>query len=358
MQDSVTELDLALVNALQVRPRAPWVELGKVLDVDPVTVARRWERLSDAGMAWVTCSAGPAAVHGARIAYVEVDCLSRAVGEVTRELAHEPSVLSVHHLTGARSLLLAVAYQAPVALSQFVTDRLGGMDGITATRTHLVTEIYGEASLWRLQSLEPAQQRALLTTGQSTRQAGVAATELTADERRLIQILAADGRQTFATLAGRTGLSEATVRRRVNRLLAGQRAVLRCEVAQAASGWPYTAVLWADTPARRLEENGRSLAAIPEIRACAALSGPTNLLLFAWLRDIGDLYRLERLVNQRCPDVTVADRTLCLRTFKLLGRLLDEKGHSIGHIPIDPVSWHSSDTPDTAPMVSRSTQGG
>ncbi|MDH6576360.1 NAD kinase [Kitasatospora sp. MAP5-34] len=51
---AVDELDLALVNALQLQPRAPWSLLGQTLGISPVTAARRWRRLSEAGIAWVT----------------------------------------------------------------------------------------------------------------------------------------------------------------------------------------------------------------------------------------------------------------------------------------------------------------
>jgi DNA-binding IclR family transcriptional regulator len=49
---------MALINALQLRPRASWTELGRSLGVDPVTVARRWSRLAERGEAWVSFSPG------------------------------------------------------------------------------------------------------------------------------------------------------------------------------------------------------------------------------------------------------------------------------------------------------------
>ncbi|MDH6109724.1 DNA-binding Lrp family transcriptional regulator [Kitasatospora sp. MAP12-15] len=48
----LSEDDLALINALQLRPRASWTVLGAALGVDPVTVARRWNRLARRGEAW------------------------------------------------------------------------------------------------------------------------------------------------------------------------------------------------------------------------------------------------------------------------------------------------------------------
>lgn len=74
---SLSELDLALVNALQINPRAAWTDLAKALDVDAATVARRWERLRAAGHAWVT--AYPYGGSGAG-ALIEIDCAPGQAG--------------------------------------------------------------------------------------------------------------------------------------------------------------------------------------------------------------------------------------------------------------------------------------
>ncbi|MFI9029549.1 AsnC family protein [Streptomyces sp. NPDC053560] len=55
----LSEDDLALIHALQLRPRASWTELGRALGVDPVTVARRLNRHGQRGMAWGGLSPGP-----------------------------------------------------------------------------------------------------------------------------------------------------------------------------------------------------------------------------------------------------------------------------------------------------------
>lgn len=48
------ELDRRLVNVLQIDPRASWAKVGKILGVSPTTVAHRWQRLVDDGIAWIT----------------------------------------------------------------------------------------------------------------------------------------------------------------------------------------------------------------------------------------------------------------------------------------------------------------
>ena len=90
MQDSaeLDEVDLALVNALQLQPRAPWALVGDVLGINPVTAARRWARLESEGLAWISAYP-PITPHQAN-AFVEIACepgqgLSVA-GENGREL--------------------------------------------------------------------------------------------------------------------------------------------------------------------------------------------------------------------------------------------------------------------------------
>ncbi|MGA7205706.1 MAG: AsnC family protein, partial [Specibacter sp.] len=50
----LSEEDLALIHALQIAPRAGWVDLGAVLGVHPSNAAARWERLVASGAAWIT----------------------------------------------------------------------------------------------------------------------------------------------------------------------------------------------------------------------------------------------------------------------------------------------------------------
>ena len=44
------EEDLALVEALQRDPRAPWTEVAAMVGTNAVTASRRWERLRASGL--------------------------------------------------------------------------------------------------------------------------------------------------------------------------------------------------------------------------------------------------------------------------------------------------------------------
>ncbi|MFI6317753.1 Lrp/AsnC family transcriptional regulator [Nonomuraea sp. NPDC050556] len=328
MQESLKELDLALLNALQVRPRASWIDLAQVLGADAVTLARRWERLTAAGHAWMTCYPG-STVDGT-LAYVEIDASSQALPELALEMAADPHTLVIEHLTGARGLLLTVGCRDLTALSDYVLGRLSRLPGVLTTRTFPVTRMYGEGSRWRLRALEPRQREALAVP-EEERWTG----EPDATDQALIIALGEDGRMPYADLAARTGLAPATVRRRVQRLLAGGRAVLRCEIAHSLSGWPVTAALWARVPPGTLEETARAVAALPEVRSCSAVTGPANLVTFLWLRSAGEIPRVEELLVRRFPGTEIVDRALTLRMVKRMGRILDPLGRSVGIVPMD-----------------------
>ncbi|AHH21010.1 putative transcriptional regulator, AsnC family [Nocardia nova SH22a] len=328
-QDLVDELDLQLINCLQFRPRASWAVIARVLGVDPVTVARRWERLERAGLAWVTCYYSvPSTDHV--LSYVEIEVAGASVADVAVEVARHDYVASVHHTTGPRSLVVGVVGPDPAIISKYVSESLCTIDGIAATRAEIVTGKYGNASEWRLQALSPAQRHAL----QSAYPRPVAAPTAPippAEEQRILRILAVDGRMSTTDLARRLGVSEATARRRVNRLFTENGATIRCELSQRISGWPQTGILWSRAPIDTLDTVARALATLPVVRACLTTTGRNNIMLFAWLRDVQDMHQLEQAVSHAAPAVEITDRAFCLRSFKRIGTLIDDSGRNAGH---------------------------
>ncbi|HCA84641.1 MAG TPA: Lrp/AsnC family transcriptional regulator, partial [Streptomyces sp.] len=83
MQPELSEADLALVHALQHRPRAAWSELAPVLGVSAATLAARWHRLRADGLSWVTAYPVAVVTGPSLVALVEVDCAAGTVTEVS-----------------------------------------------------------------------------------------------------------------------------------------------------------------------------------------------------------------------------------------------------------------------------------
>ena len=94
-----------MVHALQIHPRAPWTLVGDVLGVNPVTAARRWHRLEDAGLAWVTAYPRLSDARIVVTAVVEIDTEPGVGEEVAEALAADPAVANVKLTAGSRDLV-------------------------------------------------------------------------------------------------------------------------------------------------------------------------------------------------------------------------------------------------------------
>ena len=96
------ELDRRLVNVLQIDPRASWAKVGNILGVSPTTVAHRWQRLVDDGIAWITACPN---LDRQMTAIVEVDCHTESLPQVIKTLCANPMIVSVDETAGDLSLI-------------------------------------------------------------------------------------------------------------------------------------------------------------------------------------------------------------------------------------------------------------
>ncbi|OLF09268.1 Lrp/AsnC family transcriptional regulator [Actinophytocola xanthii] len=322
---SLDETDRALVNALQVAPRASWTEVGAALGLHPATAARRWSRLRDSGLARVVAYPNLAAWARYRcLAFVEVDCAPAARDHVIARLVRAPRVASVTVASSGRDLYLTVLAPDLAAMSATVL----GVTRVRGTRTHLVTHLFTEGGAWHLDSLTSGQRAALHPPSR-------VAAVLPETDRDLLLALS-DGRRSVAEIAERTGTSTSTARRRLNRTLRAGSLSLRCETAQRPTGWPVSASFWARVPPHELRTVAAGLVGLPEIRMCAAVTGVDNLVISLWLRSLADSQRFEEQLSTRFPSLTVTDRTIELSAAKRMGCVLTPAGHTREVVPVDP----------------------
>ncbi|MGV9612845.1 Lrp/AsnC family transcriptional regulator [Nocardia xishanensis] len=330
MQDDATLLsedDLALINALQLRPRGSWSELGHALGVDPVTVARRWQRLTRRGAAWVSPSPGPRLLDQITIAYVEIGCTADAAAAVSRSLCEHPHMVTVERCAGTYNLLATVAARDLAAMSHYTLDVLPAVPHVAAVRARIVTHMFTEGSRWRIDALAP-DQRAELHIPSPQPTVPVRAVSIDDADRALVAQLALDGRASHQSLATAVGSSASTVKRRLDRLVRLGLLQFRCDFARPLGGWPVAVTLWLDAPPDRLAELGDAIIRLPQTRNCAAISGGHNLLIQANLHSLADIPRLEAGLAAAHPALRIAERTVTLRHDKLFGHLLDPRGRS------------------------------
>jgi DNA-binding Lrp family transcriptional regulator len=337
MQESLTldEVDLALVHALQIAPRAPWTLVGQVMGINPVTAARRWERLTEQQVAWVSCYPGQGMATRCVVAFVEADCEPAERHRLVATLTQDPRVATVEVIASGRDLFLTMFIADLGALSRFLLDELSLLPGVRGTRIQLGTGVYAHGADWRLDALSADQKKRISRTA-PPQPAGhdipVAAV------RPLLLALGQDGRRSATQLAESVGASPSTIRRRLSRIEREQLLSFRCEVANVVSRWPVIATFWASVPPDDLAKTAHAVAGLPGVRLCTGVTGASNLLITMWLRSLADSQRIEALLAQRFPDLVLNDRAVALRVAKRMGRLLDDVGRSTGVVPIDP--WY------------------
>ncbi|WP_042387260.1 AsnC family transcriptional regulator [Streptacidiphilus melanogenes] len=336
----IDELDLALVDALRVDPRASWSRLAGPLGVDPATLSRRWARLTADGDAWVTCYPSAERMGVGLTALVAVDCRADAVLTVAATLAADPRTPTVEVVTGEADLMLTVAALEPGQVTAYVLDRVGRVPGVLRTRTAFVERTLREGSRWREGALDRSQQEAIgagLGPSVAPAPSRGGALRRALDDRTLMQALGADGRMPFAELAERTGLPATTVRRRVEELRRSGRLVLRCDASPRLNGHSVGTWLWLDVPARDLDATTRWLVELPAVRMCGVVAGATaNVVVNVMTHQVADARRIEAQLGSLSPASRVTARQVCLRTVKLVGHTLDREGRARGYVALDP----------------------
>ncbi|KPI03184.1 transcriptional regulator, AsnC family [Actinobacteria bacterium OK074] len=332
----LSESDLALVNALQVRPRAPWSLIGRALGVGPVTVARQWERLVERREAWLTAYPGSAVAERLVFAFVQVDCAPGEAMRVARTVAGDPQLTAVDYVAGPCDLVLHLVTSSLEAASGYVIDRLSGLPGVVGTRTLVAPRLYAEGSRWQVRAISRDQRDTLTADAQPSSTVAPAAPPRFGElDRALLLALGANARATHTELAEQLGVGASTVRRHLTAALTGGAIRLRCEIARSLSPAPVTMLLWLRVPPDQLERSARTLGRLPEVRMCAAVSGAANLLIGVWLRSLADAVALESEMVAKLSRLEIVDRAVTLRPVKLGGCLLDERGRIEGRVPLD-----------------------
>ncbi|SFQ76215.1 Lrp/AsnC family transcriptional regulator [Amycolatopsis rubida] len=334
VQLDFSEEDLALIHALQLRPRAPWSALAGVLGASPTALAQRWTRLREAGLAWIT--AYP--VHGvlaggAMVALVEMDCLPGTVDDVVRRLEQLPRVHNIEYAAQGRDLLLTVSAASMEALSALLLDELPRLPGVASLRSHIGGRMHIEGSQWQLDSLDAGQRAAILQAGHEEHDRPNEPIYLRSPVfAPLVSALAFDGRATAAELAKQLDRPTSSVRRQLSALARSRTLRIRCEVAQLHTRWPMHVIWWCRLPGRDLPAAVARLRENPRVRLCMSVTGAANLVVNAWTADMAELLAMQDSLEQLLPGGGILTGSVILRTRKRVGWLMHPDGRCTGEV--------------------------
>lgn len=288
-------LDRQLVQALQLDGRLPFSRIAEVLAVSDQTVARRYARLRAAGQVRVI-----AATDAARLGEVQwiirVQCKPDGARKLGQALALRDDTAWVSLTSGGTEITCMTSAPEGMQSQSLLLTRLPRTPSVVGMTAHCVMHTFfgGSRGLsLKSDALTAAQVRALQPEPPAPHGAGGPDDEpvvLDEGDRRMLAVLAQDGRADFAELAAATGWSQSTVRRRLAHLRSSGAVYLDVDFNHAIFDLTAQVLLWLSVAPAQIDATGRALADHPEVAFACATTGPTNLHAVALCKDIHSLY--------------------------------------------------------------------
>ncbi|QHA08945.1 AsnC family transcriptional regulator [Streptomyces broussonetiae] len=315
MESDYDELDRRLVHALQIDGRAPFSTIAEVLGVSDRTVARRYARLRSAGAVRVLGGVDPTAL-GAILWFLRVRCAPNASLPVAEALARRPDTSWVSLSSGGTEITCVVRTESEADSEALLLAKLPRTPRVEGVTAHSVLHaFYGglDNLVGKLGSLDAEAIERLRPPPMPHRQGPV---WLDDGDRRLLAVLATDGRAGFEQLAAATGWSPTTVRRRMTELREHGLLYLDIDFDWRMFGVNARTLLWLSVAPAHLEEAGQALAGHPEIAFAAATTGPTNLYASVVCTDQRELYRYLTTRVAALPAITHLETAPVIRTVK------------------------------------------
>jgi DNA-binding Lrp family transcriptional regulator len=308
---TIDELDRQLAQCLGADGRASFSQIAEILGVSDQTVARRYKRLRSAGTLRVV---GLKAKTGQLGWFLRMRCLPGSGEVIAAALARRPDTAWIQLLSGDTEVLCTLRGDARDD-SNSLLAKLPRSARIVAVTAYSLLHMYvgGPDALGFLQVL-PAEKVEPLRP--RVRGGSVELGELGELDTALFAALGADGRTPYADLAGVTGWSESTVRRRMDQLREAGALYFDLELDMAAFGFRSTTWLWMSVPPARLAAAGQALGKFPEVAYAAATTGPANLAVCAVCRDEAEFYEFMTARIGALPGVERVETAPVIRTVK------------------------------------------
>jgi DNA-binding Lrp family transcriptional regulator len=311
------------LHALQIDPRAPWNELAPVVGADAATLARRWRRLSAAGIAWTT-GYSAAGQH----ALLEIEFELSELQAAVEVLQNDPQIRVLDMSSGSRDLLALARARDLGALSDYVSSRLGSLRGIRSVRMHVVSDMLTEGGNWRLLALTPEEAVHI----RPPRPPRPRAARHVPDDLRLAieREVMRDGRARVSDIADRTGFGAQRVADAMAVLRRDGDLRFRTDIARADAGWPFYVWYFVELPARTARTAHAAIAGVPEVRMAFTSASRYNLIVAAWLRTLTDVVRFEAALESALDGARIGDRALVLRIVKHISHAIGPDGRATG----------------------------
>ncbi|GCD42393.1 Lrp/AsnC family transcriptional regulator [Streptomyces paromomycinus] len=289
--------DVRIIRALQVAPRASFASMAAALGLTESAVNRRYRRLRADGVVRVAGLVNPGALGQSRW-LVRLRCRPGSVSAIADALAKRDDVNWVALSAAGSEITCATQSRSREQREELLGQRLPRTAAVLDINAFAMLRQFmgGRGHYWAALRgvLSAAEEAALGSAGPPFTESPVVARDpahLTAEDEKILGVLAADGRASLVDLAAAADSTPGRVSRRLHALLDRRVVHLDVEIAAAALGYHARANLWLRVHPSAVKSAGRALAEEPEIAFAAAVSGPCNLHAVAHCRDFDELFQ-------------------------------------------------------------------
>lgn len=334
--------DGQILHALQIWPRASWTDIGRILNIDPMTASRRWSRMQEAGVAWLSSyplimSRRPPSdlESGLRISYhsavIELQVKPNKLRSVLAELSDVPELRIIRSTLGEWNLSLDWTGASADTLEEFILYRLSRIKGIRATRTFAIMQTPIEGSSWRYEALTTEQEVAVRQVQRDDLfDPAPPAGFWHPLDAQIIALIEEDPRMSYTEMARRADSTVTRMKRHATHLMRARDVIIRCDLSRKYSTRPITLRVFASVPPAEIAETIQRLKTFPEIRSCSLLLGKYNLMLNVWLAEMRNAPAFEAHLIEQIPHLRVEERDLVTRLARHSWMTMNEDGLKTG----------------------------
>lgn len=282
--EALDHLDQRIVAALQVDGRASWRKIAVVLGEPERSVARRGTDLLTSG------KVGVAALRTrTTYALMRLQCAPGTAHAAAEALAQRHDTTFSYVVTGEADCVAEVGVEKN-RLGQVLGHEIPATIGVVRVASYPILKHFRTVRGWRAPVLTDREAKALQSPLTVDLDPAPDDLPLSQQDEAIVAALVHDGRAPAEAVARRAGVSETTATRRIDLLIRTGRLQIRAIVEPARLGLPVEALLWITTSPGDLQEVGRAMGALPEVRYAAAVAGRHQLVADVTVADPSALY--------------------------------------------------------------------
>jgi len=136
-------------------------------------------------------------------------------------------------------------------------------------------------------------------------------------DRDIIKLLQYDGRMSFTEIAGRIGVSDGTIRRRIHRLTESGIMQVVAVVEPEYVGWGASAMVAVNVQGERIDSTAKQIAQLPEVSYLFMASGEFDLFVEVLCRNRQAFVSFLTEKLQQVPGVRQTRTFMILKMYKL-----------------------------------------